>query len=162
MKRFNWLLIGLGVLCLAIISLTGCGVPQSEYEALQADYQALQAELDGVQSDLASLQADYDALSADYQTANQELDELKEVYPPRYFTDYNELEDWVDEHCPIIYSPYNIFKKHMELQEKALADGYVLSVFTEYDMTGITSCVVAGDSVYYIWLDGYIEWACWK
>jgi len=41
MKRFNWLLIGLLILTLVMILLVGCGVPQSDYEALQSDYEAL-------------------------------------------------------------------------------------------------------------------------
>ena len=168
MKRFNWLLVGLVVLCLLIISLTGC-VSKSEYEALQADYQVLQdenttlkAELQAAQSDLTNLRGDYDALNTDYQAASEELAKIKKVYPPKYFDSYDKLKDWVDEHCPITYGPYNLFKKHLELQEKALADGYIWSVYTKPDGTGIISCVVAGDSVYYVWLDGYIEWAYWR
>ena len=97
-----------------------------------------------------------------YGAASEEIAEIKAVYPPRYFSDYNEFEDWVDEHCPITYGAHNIFSKHLELQEKALADGYVWSVYTESEGKGIISCVVAGDSIYWVWLDGYIEWADWK
>lgn len=35
MKRFNWLLVGLVVLCLAIVLFAGCG-SKSEHEDLQA------------------------------------------------------------------------------------------------------------------------------
>ena len=153
MKRFNWLLIGFTTMCLAMVLLAGC-VSQSEYDVLQAEYDALQAEYE-------SLQATYDALNADHEDASQELAEIREVYPPRYFNNYNELEDWVDEQTPISYTPYNLFDKHLELQENALAEGYIWSV--ELSREGIVmSHVVAGDSAYGVWLGGYIEWIGWK
>jgi len=71
MKRFNWWLIGLVAVCLSMIPLAGCmGVSQSKYEALQAEYEAV----------------------------NQELTEIKEVYPPRDFESYSELSEWVSKH----------------------------------------------------------------
>ena len=125
MKRLNWVLPGVVIFCLAIVLLLGGCVSKSEYEALQAEHAtlveentSLQAELEGVQSDLTNLQGDHDKLTADYEAVNKELDEIKKVYPPRYFDNYNKLEDWVDEHCPITYGPYNVFKKHLELQQK--------------------------------------------
>jgi len=141
MKRFNWLLIGLVIICLAAIPLAGCGVSKSEYEALQSKY---------------------DELNANYATVDAELAKIKEVYPTRYFNNYNELKDWVDKYCPIAYSPYNSLEKHLDLQQRALADGYIWSVYIEPDAVGIISCVVAGDSLYYVGLDGYIKWACWR
>ena len=91
MKRFNWLLIGLLVLCLAMIPLAGCGISKSEHETLQADYEALQtenaslvgenttlkAELDGVESDLTKAQADYKALQTEHATLVKEKSSLE-------------------------------------------------------------------------------------
>ena len=58
MKRFNWLLIGLIVLCLATVPLAGCtGVSQSEYEALQADYDELNTNYAAVEAELAEYEA---------------------------------------------------------------------------------------------------------
>ena len=60
MKRFNWLLVGFMVLCLAIIPLAGCGISKSEHEALQTDYEALQGEN-------ATLAEEYRLISGMYQ-----------------------------------------------------------------------------------------------
>lgn len=209
MKRFNWLLIGLVVLCLAVVVLAGC-VSKSEFEALQGEYTALLQEkasliqensslkgkVEELQSDLTSARADYDMLkvdhnklstdydklstdydklnddyeklgadyeklTADYEATNNKLAEIEEFYPPTYFDDYNELESWVNKHVRGDLGT-DVFRQHLELQKKALANGYIWSVHTEPDGSGIISSVVAGDSVYYVWLDGYIEWACWK
>ena len=80
---------------------------------------------------------------------------------PRYFESYNELEDWVEDHTPIAYSAYNLFDKNLELQEQALADGYIWSAFYDYDATVIGEAV-AGDSIYWIWLDGEIQWIAYR
>ena len=179
MKNLNWWLIGLVAVCLTMVPLAGCiGVSQSEYEALQTEYEALQAEqaslvaentsvkgqLEEAQSDLASVQADYDALQADYDTlnadyeaANRELAEIKEVYPPRYFNNDDELEDWVTEAAPEVGKYIDIWRQHLELQKMALADGYIWSVSLDRDAKFI-SVVIAGDSVYWVWNDGYMEW----
>ncbi len=139
MKRLNWGVIGAVILCLAIVLLAGCGVPQSEYEALQADYQALQAELQTAQSDLASLQADYDALNVDYQTASEELAQIQEVYPPRDFSSITELDEWllandVSER-PVTQYADAWYRKALEIQEDALKNGYIVSADYDYNAT---------------------------
>lgn len=72
MKRSNWVLVGLLILFLTMIPLAGCGVPKSEYEALEAEHatlveekNSLTTELDEVQSDLTESQADYEVLKAE-------------------------------------------------------------------------------------------------
>ncbi len=113
MKRFNWLLIGLVVLCLTTVPLAGC-VAKSEYEALQA-------ELDGLQSDLTDLQADYGA-------ASEELAEIKEVYPPRDFSSYSELSEWVSNHVkPEWTTADKDYGEALKIQEEAVRDGYIVS-----------------------------------
>jgi hypothetical protein len=168
MKRLNWGLIGVVILCLAIVPLLGGCVPKSEYEALQAEHAALvqentslKAELVGVQSDLTSLQGDYDALNTDYQAASEELADIKEVYPPTYFDNYNELDSWVSEHCRLAQGA-GTFRQHLDLQKMALADGYIWSVEYDRDSRYIISVVIAGDSVYWVWLDGLIEWIAYR
>lgn len=67
MKRFNWLLIGLMVLCLATVPLAGCvGVSQSEYEALQAEYEALQAEYEALMEANTSSEVEPEAVEEDW------------------------------------------------------------------------------------------------
>jgi len=186
MKRFNWRLIGSMVLCLAMIPLTGCeqiiqsagGVVKSEFDALQAEHEALQTEhatlvdentslkgeIETAEADLADLRAEYDSLKAEYEALQSfreelvtELNEIKRVYPPRYFNDRYELEDWVAEAVPEVGKYIDIWRQHLELQKMALADGYIWSVSLDRDAKFI-SVVIAGDSVYWVWNDGYTEW----
>ena len=138
MKRFNWLLPGSVVLCLAIVLLAGCGVSKSEYEALQAEKANLETELAAVQSDLASQQADY-------QAASNELAEIETVYPPRDFSSLSELQDWllandVSERAAATNAE-SLYSKALEIQEDALNDGFIVSANLEYD---------ASEDVYYI------------
>ncbi len=162
MKRFKWLLIGLMAVGLVMIPLTGCmGVPQSGFEALQADYEALQAEhatladentslkaqFQAAQADLTNKQADYDAL-------NEELTEIKEVYPPRDFSSLSELQDWllandVSER-PLTEYAEGWYSKALDIQEDALKDGYIVSADYDYyeeedlyDVWCVT--IIAGD-----------------
>ena len=116
MKRFNWLLIGSVVVCLALVSLAGCGVSTSEYETLQTDY---------------------DELNANYAAVGAELAEIKEVYPPRDFSSLSQLQDWllandVSEKPTTTYAD-DWYGRALELQEDALEDGYVVSA--DYDAT---------------------------
>ena len=189
MKRSKGLLIGFAILCLAVVLLAGC-VSKSEYEALQTDYEGLQsenavlvqektgliqentslkAELDKARSDLTrvkadhdKLKSDYDKLNSDYETANNELAEIKQVYPPRYFNDRSELEDWVGEAAHEVTEYSDIWRQHLELQKLALADGYIWSVALNRDNGEYISCVIAGDSIYWVWNDGYTEWVGWR
>lgn len=121
-----------------------------------------EAELASTEAELTSTEAELTSTEAELASTEAELTEIEEVFPPRHFETYDALEDWVDEHTPIAYTAYNLFDKNSDLQEEALADGYIWSVYTESDLTGIISVAVAGDSVYYVWLDGYIEWAAWR
>lgn len=158
MKRFNWLLTGSVVLCLAMVLLAGCGVSKSDYDALQAEKANLETELAAAQSDLSSLQGDYDALDANYQAASSELAELEAVYPPKEFPSRTALEDWLQENEvseePVTMYTADWYGKALELQEDALADGYVVSVDYDYDSgTGIymVYCVTIIDGDIWYW-----------
>ncbi len=184
-ERKAWATIGVVVLLLTVTAFTGC-VSKSEYEALQAngatllqENNSLEADVARTQSDLANLQADYDALNADYDTmkadydalntdydglnvnygsVSEELAEIKEVYPPRYFKDYDELQNWLDKALPEIDTDKTEEKQHLDLQELALLDGYIWSVYWELRRYPV-GCVIAGDSVYRITIStGAIHW----
>ena len=87
MKCFNRLIIGAVVSCLALVSLVGCGVPTSEYEALQAENATLvqekaslaqentglEAELERTQSDLASVESDLASVESDLASVESDL-----------------------------------------------------------------------------------------
>ena len=74
MRRFNWWLVGLVILSLAVVLLVGCGVSPSDYDALQADYDELNTKNEAVEKELA---------------------EIKEVYPAEDFSSLSQLNDWL-------------------------------------------------------------------
>jgi len=122
MKLGKWSLLGLVILSLAMVSLAGCGVSKSDYDALQAEKQ--------------TLQADYDALNADYEAAQNELAEIEAVYPPRDFSSFQELQDWLLENDvserPAAQYAEGLYLKALEIQEDALKDGYIVSAWIDY------------------------------
>jgi chromosome segregation ATPase len=169
MKRFNWLLVSLVVLSLASLPLVGCGIPKSEYEALQGknaslieENTSLKAEVVEVQSDLTKAQADHDMLksdhdklSADYETIEAELAEIKEAYPPRHFDSRMELVDWRNE-IGTVDSNLAYIDACRKLQEIALADGYIISININWENQWVASLTaIAGDSIYQMWPDEY-------
>jgi len=176
MKRFNWLLLGVAILSLAIIALAGC-VSKSEYEALQAEQAALvqennslKAELEKVQGDLTTVQADltnaqaeydtlkgdHEKLSADYEAASVELAGIKEVYPAKRFPDADVLEAWLIEQPNFPQSTDAVlwYSHALQVQEKALEDGYIINaeLYSEDDETYSVYCTaILEDGSYYWW-----------
>jgi len=140
MKRFNWLLIGLVVLCLAMVPLAGC-VAKSEYEALQADYDALNADND-------ALQADYDELYTNYAAVEAELADIQQVYPPRDFATRQALVEW--RNTAGIFDTPNPLDDCRSLQQIALQDGYIVSISVGLEELTYGCRAIAGDSIYQI------------
>jgi len=123
MKRLSWGLIVAVVLGTAIALLAGCGVPQSEYEALQAEYNALNA--------------DYESLQADYYAVSSELAEMQLLYPPKDFPSLTALKEWLLENDvsqkPVTTYGEDWYGRALEVQEDALKDGYVVSADYDYN-----------------------------
>lgn len=109
-----------------------------------------------------------------YEAVNQELAEIKEVYPPKYFSDLSELEDWIATQptteviaFPLPKSQEDIesnfargkltCKKALELQESAARDGYIISAnfvqISDKLYVGITLAVLENGDVYAISTD---------
>jgi len=125
MKHPSWLVVGLLVLCLAMTLLPGCRsrlLSESEYEALQAE--------------LTALKEENNRLNAKYEAVNQELAEIKEVYPPRDFSSLRELEDWLRANDvserPFTEYADDWYRNALEIQEDALRDGFIVSA--DYDL----------------------------
>jgi len=181
MKR-RWKLIGAVILCLAAITVIwvqwhGYGELRADYVELQTNYENLQTDYGNLPKTCGELQTDYEKLQADYggllqeknslETAlaatQTELSQVKGVYPPRYFNSLDKLKGWVSSHCPVSYPKGTLLDASLALQRAALADGYIWSVFIEpnrmapmrYD---IISCVVAGDFICYVTIEGSIEY----
>ncbi len=148
MKRFKWLLIGL-VVSLAIVPLSGClgasnsaalqaelAVSKSEFAALQTEHATLVDENTGLKAQSQTAQSDLTNKQADYEAVNQELAEIKEVYPPRDFSSLGELRDWLEANDvsekPVTPNAEDWYGRAIEVQEDALRDGYIVSVDYDY------------------------------
>ncbi len=124
--------------------------------ALETEKQALQGQYDDLMTENAGLAADYEQLTSDYATletnfqalqdmkdaielqlltASDQVAALQAVYPPRDFASLRELEDWLAANDvsekPITANAEDWIGRAIEVQEDALADGYVVSV--DYD-----------------------------
>ncbi len=152
MKLRKWMVVGVALIL--ALSLTGC-VSQTQFDTLLEEKASLGVEL-------ASLRVDYDELEVEKVALEGELAEIKEVYPPRYFSDYNELDEWLESTIPQLSSYTDSWRKCLALQRLALADGFIWSVSYEVDTGYYVGLAIAGDSIYYVWGDGYNEWADWK
>ena len=111
------------------------GTLESEVAEAQSQIEALGSNLDEAESQIETLQSDYDKLKNDYETVSSELADIKMVYPPRDFSSRMELEDWLltndVSEKPITSTAEGWIARALEVQEDALADGYVVSM--DYD-----------------------------
>lgn len=164
MKR---LLIGLMVFFLITTCLAGWfwNSTANKYNALAVSYASLQSEntnlktqLSQSELNLAKLQADYDVLCSNYQSVNGELEQIKVVYPPRYFNSYNELVGWMNA-LPTENKDWNgLSKRALLRQSLALKDGFIWNVGLRYDFTlnsvVFVETVIAGNVAYNVENDG--------
>ena len=142
-KVAGWLLL---VVIVGTLISSGC--------ASKGDYNTLLSEKEQVLAEKTQLVAQL----GDCQKENQDL---YAVYPPKHFSTYSELENWVTSAVRQINTAGLLWDQHAELQRLALEDGYIWSFMYNRDTSEVVSCVFAGDSIYYVWTDGYIEWVGW-
>jgi len=126
-----------------------------EKEALEAEKDQLFNEVGLLRDEKENLVAQNALTKTQWEQCKRELEGLRELYPPRYFRDYNELRDWVNSH-PIGSS----WESHLRIQRIALQLGYIWSVQINRETLQYVSSVIAGDSVYWVFGSGTIEWVC--
>ena len=164
------------ILCLTMVPLAGCAASpgtqalqdenatlREENASLKAEYQNLQTEHTALLEENARLKGEletgqvgmpetdteeaYAKLEKECAAIEAELAEIRRACPPKHFANLQDLRKWVDKRTPEI-TQLGI-KAHLELQEMALADGYIWSV--SRDAThGIASYCRAGDIVYFV------------
>jgi cell division protein FtsL len=105
--------------------------------SLEAEKQTLQDNYDKLIGEQKTLQTEKDTLQTNYNAVNKELTEIKKVYPPRDFSSLSELRNWLLANDvskqPVATTAENLYSKALEIQEDALADGYVVSVDLDYE-----------------------------
>ena len=109
--------------------MVGCGVPQDKYDALQEENVRLQ----------------------------QELNNIKEKYPPRDFSSLTELQEWLSQNDVSeredTTTAERWYSKALEIQEDALRDGFIISADYDEDEDGMVSvfCVAIIDGDIWWW-----------
>lgn len=108
---------------------------EAEKQNLTADYGQLNTQHETLQTELNALQEEKESLQTDYSALDSELTEIKKVYPPRDFSSRRELEEWLYANDvsekPTTTDAETWIGRALEIQEDALADGYIISV--DYD-----------------------------
>jgi len=134
---------------------------QSEFNTLQSDYDSLENDnsllktengelkvtIKDLESAVAVAQANSDDLKSDMAdlednlyTVERELAELKDVYPAKLFASKSELRDWLladDISERETDNPIEVYQNALELQERALRDGYIINA--EIILSGTTT-----------------------
>jgi len=152
MKRLNWVVTGVAILSLAIILLTGCGVPKSEYEALQANNQILKAEKEDLETKVTDLQ--------------NTLTQIRKVYPLKEFSSPEELKSWISLHDVSkrqAQTAEALIGKALLVQRWASEEGYIISVLFTYTPFCGGSAAPSAENPQNCWfvecmtiIDGYI------
>jgi hypothetical protein len=178
MKR-TVLVIGIPLL-LVVFIVGGCtGIPYEQYGAVIAENQAAEVEIASLNNELDSVkdeldnteielramqlnledaQNQYGELEAKYEEASDELTQIKETCPPRWFSSQRELEDWllsndVSEKPEGQYLEDD-YKRALEIHQDALDDGYMVFVSFDPDDAGelfIAECMTIVDGDLYSW-----------
>jgi hypothetical protein len=135
MKK-RWFFVGVALLLLSLL-MVGCGISQAKYDTAVADLGKAQQELQSVKA---------------------ELDGIKKVYPARYFSTLTELRNWLTQNDiserPASETAESLFAKALDLQDAALAEGYIISAFIEYweeEDTFFIGCKAVIDGNIYSW-----------
>jgi len=136
--RRRWFLIT-SFLVLVILFASGCGVSRDEYdtvvvnlEKVQQELLSVKAELTASQSRNSDLMASQEEAEVELEALKGELDKIRELWPPQYFSSSTELRDWLVENVVSEFSPTTVaetlYMKGLQIQEDALKDGYIISV----------------------------------
>lgn len=130
---------------------------QNDYDGLSNEYETLIAEHDAVCAERDAITADYDTLCSDYETVAAELAGIEGIYPPKEFSSFNELEDWLLANDvsgkPITTTYWAWYQRALEVQIDALADGYIVSVdfdwYDEQGRYGVWCTAVINDEIWF-------------
>ena len=99
--RMSKIVSGVLLLLLVAVFISGCGVPQSELDAVIAEKDALQ----------------------------EELDDIKAVYPLSGFESLSEFKNWLSDHVqPETTYISDAFLAACKVQAEGMADGYLIGI----------------------------------
>jgi len=107
------------------------------------------------EDDISDLNNQVSSLTAENDDLQDELDDINEVFPPRNFSSYGELTNWLASN-DVSGPPYTPtveewYARAMELQQDALDDGYIISVDIDYfeDGANVWCVAIINGSLFY-------------
>ena len=110
---------------------------KSELESVKTSLTASQSKVSELTSSLGKSKVDLETKQAELDGVNEELNEIKKVYPQQNFSSLKELQDWllandVSEREPTTKAIV-AYRKSLEIQKDALNDGYIISAYIVYN-----------------------------
>jgi septal ring factor EnvC (AmiA/AmiB activator) len=125
---------------------------EKENETSRASIAQLKKSKEASQASTAQLEKDKEIIQANLTKAEETVQNLNAVHPPRRFKDRNEIEAWLSNddisEREFASSAEGWLSKALEQQARALEDGYIVSA--EY--TGPDE-----DNLYTIWLSAVVD-----
>jgi hypothetical protein len=108
----------------AAFSLVACGISADVHDAAVAEKEAAQASV-------AQLELENESVKTDLAKAQETVQNLNAVYPPRRFEDRSEIEVWlrnddISERADASLAE-GLLSKALEQQARALENGYIIS-----------------------------------
>jgi predicted nuclease with TOPRIM domain len=110
-----------------------------------------------LQDQITSLQQENTSLEQENSTLQDSLDELNEVFPPKDFSSYTELINWLQSddvsEGPVSTTPEEWYSNALKVQEHALNDGFIVSIdydyYAEYNDIAVWCVTVINGYLFY-------------
>ena len=154
------------MMAFTVITLTACGISAdvhnlvvAEKEAAQASVAQLEKDKAAAQASTAQLEKDKEIIQSYLTKAEETVQNLNAVHPPRRFKDRNEIEAWLSNDDISQRGPSSsaegLLSKALELQARALEDGFIVSADyygpdEDYKFE-VWNSAVTEDSDYFAW-----------
>ena len=137
MKRFQLITVSLAVVCATLCFLVGC-VSEAKYQELDKECTDMTVEYEVLNREYEDLLDKYGDLMENYQDLESAAAKVEEIEPPREFSSADELQEWllrndVSDRAVTTYAEA-WYRKALEIQKDALADGYIISADYDYDV----------------------------
>ena len=129
---------------------------QSQLKSTQDTLTSTTADLTATKDTLSSTQTQLTTTKNTLTTTSQQLADIQKVYPLKYFSSYSALRTWLDVSLHKLDRSLAKWYQAKKLSELAAADGYYWSLGVDSNGFFITT-VIAGDSIYWVYIDGTIE-----
>ena len=113
-----------------IVSLA-CGISPDVHDAVILEKEVLEKEKEAAQATIAQLENDKVVLQEGLTKAQDKLQNLEAVFPPKRFKNRAAITNWLNNDDiskrPGVITAESLFARALEQQARALEDGYIIS-----------------------------------